>query len=173
MNHSGQASSEGQPYSGWIKREVHTTLSFIIIHCRAPGRAAMLKPQHLLWLPLTLHTAAMKSLHIIKITPRINTHLQLSVFDSCLRIHISVLGHSQPKELNLQPSNLQGNLPDSWATRLLHWYEHTNKLAQKTHTHKHAHTANCLPLKSHPFSYSNTVCNEQWAQSLWLKKSVK
>lgn len=39
MNHNGLASSEGQQYSGWIKHEVYTTQSLIIIHCRAIGES--------------------------------------------------------------------------------------------------------------------------------------
>lgn len=132
MNNSGQASFEGQPYSGWIKPEVHR--AFIIIHCRATRRAAMLKPQHLLWLPLTLHTAAVKSLSIIKMTPRNNTHLQLSGLNAQERTHIyiqvTLLCRGALKEFlfkdtqaadRIKPSaHFQGNLPDNWATTLLH-----------------------------------------------------
>lgn len=41
----------------------------------------------------------------------------------------------------VKPATLpsQGNLPDNWATRLLHWYEHANKWAQDTQEHTHTH----------------------------------
>lgn len=88
MNHRGSASSEGQQYSGWIKHEVHTTRSLVIIHCQATRRAVMLKSQHLLWLHLTQHTAAIKSLTIINMTPR-NTGLGAH---GCEYLHCGHLG---------------------------------------------------------------------------------
>lgn len=48
-------------------------MGLIIIHCRVSGRAVMLKPQHLLWLPLTLLSVAVKSPSIIKMTPKNKT----------------------------------------------------------------------------------------------------
>lgn len=72
MNQRSLVPSEGQPYSGWIRHKVHTTQSLIIIHCRDTHRAAVLKHQHLLWLPLTLCAAAIMSLSIIKMTCRSN-----------------------------------------------------------------------------------------------------
>lgn len=45
-------------------------------------------------------------------------------------------------------------------------------MSMQTNGHK-AHTfGNNLPLMSYPFTYSGTVCNEQWAQPLWFKKKI-
>lgn len=94
MNHRGSASSEGQQYSGWIKHEVHTTRRLAIIHCQATRRA-VLKSQHLLWLPLMQHTAAIKSLSIINVTPR-NAGLGAH---GCVCLHCGHLGHASVSTL--------------------------------------------------------------------------
>lgn len=147
---------------------------------KPPGRALMLKPQHLLWLPLTLHTAAIKSLSIIKTTPRDNTHPQVSGLDAheCIHLHLGHLGwrsyagkhfkcsrtHRQHTESNFWPSTYRA-ICLTTGPPCRHWCERANKW-------RHTHSANYLPLISYPFAYSGTVCNEQWAQSLWFKTRI-
>lgn len=107
----------------------HRALS--LFTAEPPGRALMLKPQQLLWLPLTLHTAAIKSLSIIKTTPRNNTHPQVS-WPRCTWAYTFTFGPFRvtllcgealqvfkdtqaAHRIKLLTLHLQGNLSDNWA----------------------------------------------------------
>lgn len=157
----------------------HRALS--LFTAEPPGRALMLKPQQLLWLPLTLHTAAIKSLSIIKKRHPGTTHIRKFLgLDAHERIHLHLghLGwrsyagkhfkcsrtHRQRTESNFWPSTYRA-ICLTTGPPCRHWCERANKW-------RHTHSANCLPLISYPFAYSGTVCNEQWAQSLWFKTRI-
>lgn len=137
MNHSGQASSEGQPYGSWIRHEVHAARSLIIIHCPATRRAVMLKPQQLLWLPLTLLHGSCKVIVCNKndkgeqwltVASWIQTAKHLCIYVRGVSVTFEQIKQQKSTPRQQKDSNLQScsDTGDNWTTKLLHQNNHTN-----------------------------------------------